>query len=359
MRRRLLLAVAVALACGAVAPAVASARTPIPMFAYYYIWFSPSSWDRAKRDYPLLGRYSSDEERILRTHIRWAKAAGIDGFLVSWKDTPVLNRRLGKLIAVAKSEHFKLGIVYQGLDFYRRPRPTAAIAADLDFFVRSVARESPFRVYGSKPLVIWSGTWKYSAAQVASVTDPRRRDLLILASEKRAKGYQRLQGHVDGDAYYWSSVNPATFPSYASKLHELSAAVHASRGLWIAPAAPGFDARMIGGTTTVPRRAGATLRTELDAAMASAPDAIGLISWNEFSENSHVEPSRRYGRQALQVLAKARGARVPAAPAIDSSDPGPNKGRTGAPVVMGLGALLAAGLAVIARRNRRRPGELR
>jgi hypothetical protein len=353
-----LLGLAAALACCAAAPAVASAKSPIPVLAYYYIWFDPSSWDRAKRDYPLLGRYSSDDVGVLRTHVRLAKQSGIDGFLVSWKDTPVLDRRLAKLIAVARAEHFKLGIVYQGLDFYRRPRAASAIAADLDFFSRRFAHDSVFHVYGDKPVVIWSGTWKYSAAQVASVTNGRRHALQILASEKRAAGYERVADLVDGDAYYWSSVNPSTFPGYHAKLHDLSTAVHRRGGLWIAPAAPGFDARKIGGTTTVPRRGGATLRTELGAATDSAPDAIGLISWNEFSENSHIEPSRRYGRQALQVLAKARGARVPAAPAIDSSDPAPEHGRGGAGVAMGLGALLAAGLAVIARRNRRRPGEL-
>ena len=70
--RRLALLVSVALAALAVAPAARAGvgQSPIPMFAYYYIWFNPSSWDRAKRDYPLLGRYSSDEERIMRTHVR-------------------------------------------------------------------------------------------------------------------------------------------------------------------------------------------------------------------------------------------------------------------------------------------------
>ena len=33
------------------------------MFAYYYIWFNVSSWERAKSDYPTLGRYSSDVGR--------------------------------------------------------------------------------------------------------------------------------------------------------------------------------------------------------------------------------------------------------------------------------------------------------
>jgi len=356
MRRRTL--VAVVLAAFAAAPATAAAqsaaRSPLPVLAYYYIWFNTSSWNRAKSDYPLLGRYSSDEAQIMRTHIRWAKAAGIDGFLVSWKDTPVLDERLAKLVSIADSEHFKLGIVYQGLDFYRRPQKANTVAGDLDFFTRRFARDRAFAIYG-KPLVIWSGTWRFSRQKVQYVTQSRRSRLLILASEKNVAGYARLRGLVDGDAYYWSSVNPDTYPGYHAKLNQLSGAVHADHGLWIAPAAPGFDARLIGGKKTVPRDRGRTLRREFAAAASSNPDAIGLISWNEFSENSFVEPSRHYGRQALVTLADIRGARAPAAPA-DSSDPPAAKatGTNGVPFAAGLGVLAVLGLGLLARRNRRR-----
>jgi hypothetical protein len=85
----------------------------VPVLAYYYIWFNPTSWNRAKTDYSLLGRYSSDDRRVLQQHIRWAKAAGIDGFIVSWKDTEVLTRRLELLTEVAEEEDFKLAIIYQ------------------------------------------------------------------------------------------------------------------------------------------------------------------------------------------------------------------------------------------------------
>jgi len=36
----------------AAAPSLAAARSPIPVLAYYYIWFNTSSWSRAKSDYP-------------------------------------------------------------------------------------------------------------------------------------------------------------------------------------------------------------------------------------------------------------------------------------------------------------------
>ena len=101
------------------------------MLAYYYIWFNASSWNRAKVDFPLLGRYSSDERSVMERHVQWAKQAGLSGFIVSWKSTPVLNRRLRMLIDVAAKRHFGLAIVYQGLDFHRHPQPPARVADDL------------------------------------------------------------------------------------------------------------------------------------------------------------------------------------------------------------------------------------
>jgi hypothetical protein len=134
-------------------------------------------------------------------------------------------------------------------------------------------------------------------------------------------GYQRLQEVVDGDAYYWSSVNPDSHPGYPDKLSEMSKAIHKNGGLWIAPAAPGFDARLVGGSSIVERKDGETLRTEMAAAYQSAPDAIGLISWNEFSENSHIEPSQNYGNRSLKILTEGNFYGVPPISDFDSSIP--------------------------------------
>jgi hypothetical protein len=329
------------------------AREPIPVLAYYYIWYGASSWSRGKTDLPLLGRYSSDEREVMRQHVRWAKDAGIEGFIVSWKSTTTLNDRLEKLLEVANEEGFKLGIIYEGLDFEREPLPAARVAADLDSFISRYAEDEAFNLF-SKPLVVWSGTWEFSTDEVAEVTQARRDHLLILASEKNAEGYQRLADLVDGDAYYWSSVNPDTFPGYPEKLQAMGEAVHATGGLWIAPAAPGFDARLVGGTTVVERRDGETLRRQMDAAIGSSPDAVGLISWNEFSENSHVEPSRNYGTRYLEVVADILGGVAPAAPDFDSSAPAATGTHYGLPVLVGLGVLILGGLVITVWRGSRR-----
>lgn len=341
---------------GAPKARAADVHDPTPVLAYYYIWFTPGSWDRAKTDYPLLGRYSSDDEEVMREHVRLAKAAGIDGFIVSWKGTDVLDRRLDMLVTVAAEERFKLAIIYQALDFERRPQPLATIGRDLDHFIERYAGNPVFDLFG-KPVVIWSGTWEFAAADIALTTLPRRDELLILGSARNTNEYEQIASAVDGDAYYWSSVDPATYPGYPEKLAEMSAAVHQRRGLWIAPAAPGFDARLIGGTRVVERNAGATLRDEMNAAMASSPDAVGLISWNEFSENSHVEPSTRYGDQALRVIADLRGAQAPQLRSVDSSEPAIADIRIYPLTVVGATFLgFAVLLGLLLRRARSQPG---
>lgn len=341
----------------AVRAADTATRNPTPLLAYYYIWFTPSSWSRGKTDLPLLGRYSSDDTGVMRQHVRWAKAAGITGFLVSWKSTPALDERLARLIQVADAEHFRLGIVYEGLDFQRRPLRIATVRHDFELFADTFARDRAFTIF-DRPVVVWSGTWRYTNAQIRSVTQALRGRLLVLASAKNVHDYERVAPLVDGDAYYWSSVNPRRYTAFGRKLRALSAAVHARRGLWIAPAAPGFDSRLVGGTSIVDRHGGDTLRRELDAAAASSPDAIGVISWNEFSENTFVEPSRAYGSTALDVIADMQGTGPPDVGNFDSEGSGSGTAAFGISYgIIGLvvGCVGLITLTSIARRRRRPP----
>ncbi len=340
-------------------PAAAANGRPLAL-AYYYIWFDPTSWNRAKTDIPLAGRYSSDERSVMEQHVRLAKEAGFDGFIVSWKSTEKLDRRLAMLADVAEDQDFKLVVIYQGLDFDRNPIPVPRIAADLDHFLAEFAPRPAFQLF-SKPAVVLSGSWEFSPDDLAVLGYGRRDRMLLLASEKSPAAIQRLSGLVDGDAYYWSSVNPATFPDYQGKLDAMSAAVHDDGGLWIAPAAPGFDARLVGGSSTVERDDGQTLRTEFEAALASAPDAVGVISWNEFSENSHIEPSRDHGTQPLETVAELLGGTVTedVGSGMDSSEPGTRGGGSSQVAALTfVGAITVAALVAMLARQRRADARL-
>jgi Glycosyl hydrolase family 99 len=329
----------------------------VPLLAYYYIWYDTRSWDRAKDDYPELGRYSSDDPAVMARHVEMAKQAGIDGFIVSWKSTPTLNRRLEQLSGIATANGLKLALIYEGLDFHRNPLPVERVQRDLIEAADRYTSAAAFDIF-DRPLVIWSGTWRFSAADIARVARPLRDRLLILGSERNPEGVRRLAGVVDGDAYYWSSGDPQRTPGYRQKLAAMGELVHDQGGIWIAPAAPGFDARKLGGSRVVERRDGATLLDSLNAAMTTAPDAIGLISWNEFSESSHVEPSQRYGRRYLDALTSLRrepGSGTAATTDFASDEPG--GGDDNPWRLLLLGSLLLGGVgcaAVVVRRASRR-----
>ena len=95
----------------------------------------------------------------------------------------------------------------------------------------------------------------------------------------------------------------------------------------------------------------------MDGALASIPDAIGLISWNEFSENSHVEPSRKYGLRYLHVLADIRGTKVvPAIPDFNSDEAPAGRSRYGTTVLAGISALAAVFFVALLLRRRSAQG---
>ena len=332
----------------------------VPVLAYYYIWFQPTSWQRAKVDFPLLGNYSSDDVEVMRQHVRMAKAAGIDGFLVSWKHVPNLDQRLEQLVRVARDANFKLSIVYQGLDFHRDPLEPDLVAQDLQWFADKYSGNPVFGMFG-QPVVVWTGTGEFTTGEVQSVIEPVKDRLAVLGSAKNVEDYIRVAPYVRGNAYYWSSVDPDKDSFYAEKLNEMARVVHDDdRGLWIAPAAPGFDSRLLGGRRVVGRDNGLLLRRQLDVALSSSPDAVGLISWNEFSENSHVEPSKKYGDVALQTVSDVLGGQdqvdVATMPTAEDRDGG---GITGVGALVLL--LLAIGLVnvLVAYRRSKRPASSR
>jgi hypothetical protein len=251
-------------------------------------------------------------------------------------------------------------MIYQGLDFTRQPLPVSRVAADYVTFRDKFAPNPVFYRLAGKPLTIWSGTWAFSHADVAKVSAAVRSSMLVLSTEKSLQGYRRIADVTDGDAYYWSSVDPGTNKGYPDKLAQMSAAIHADGKYWIAPFAAGFDARLVGGTKTVPRDDGQTLRTEYAAALHSSPDIMGLISWNEFSENTYVEPSQQFGRRYLDVLSEMRNTRPPTpSSAVDSSEstpPGPGSSHLISNLVLlsGFPLLLILAVGIVAHRRRKR-----
>ena len=73
--------------------------------------------------------------------------------------------------------------------------------------------------------------------------------------------------------------------------------------IWAATIQPGYDERLIPGRRGVfkERDNGAFYCSTFEAALNSNSDWVFIPSWNEWLENTYIEPSQLYGNQYLQL----------------------------------------------------------
>jgi hypothetical protein len=347
----LALAPAVSTPAGAQIRSEAAAVAKPPVFAYYYLWWSASHWKSALgSNYPITASplplpatldstgcgtktrydgntltdvpsriYSQDDAGFIEADVRQAAAAGLSRFLVNWIGTGSAtqsatsnpySRRLQVLVnAVHKVNaagiRFKLWLSYKAS---ASVLTASHISNDLAYFIRAYGSDPAFdRAQSPKVTMIWQGSRKYPASTLSTVGRPLRSKLRILGDETTWSASRAP--YLDGDAYYWSSQNPYGNPQSFQQLASLAAAVRASgtnpdgsAKVWVAPLTPGYNKQISGGSACVPRRGGQTVKTLYTGNGATHPNAFGLISWNEISEGSYIDPMTRYGYQDLNAL---------------------------------------------------------
>jgi len=335
--------------------AAASARA-VPVFADYYLWWDAPHW-RSKlgaayptrsKSLPLpaqlapngcdastqyagntltdvpaanLGLYTQDDPTTIRRQVTLAASAGLDGFVVSWSgngradqtdNSTAFNRRLALLVRAARAHNveasrpFTLMLGYEGLDNSRNTRPTDWIRNDLAYFVRRYANDSEFRVpaYGTKPVVEFLDSRKFAPETLHGLLDPLHSKLTLIGDEHGTAEWNRGVATVfDGDSWYWSDENPYTNRRAAATVEHLSQTLHDEHKLWFAPITPGYNKSSLGRNgSCVPRNGIGTLQRLYATNAQSSPQGWTVISWNEYFENTYIEPSRRYGTTYIDAL---------------------------------------------------------
>jgi hypothetical protein len=106
---------------------------------------------------------------------------------------------------------------------------------------------------------------------------------------------------MDGSSYYWSTENPYSNTSAGPWLQSLGSQIHAASKTWFAPFIAGYNKQLLGGTC-VPRMGTQTLQNMWQLNAKSKPDGWFGISWNEFVENTYLEPSQALGSSYLDAL---------------------------------------------------------
>jgi hypothetical protein len=340
-------------------PGTAPSRTA-PLFAHYYLWWSDSHWrSRLGPAYPYtqqppplpatlagngcdassqysgdllvdvpaapLGLYNQDDPATTRTHVEQAANAGLDGFVVSWSgsgapnqtpDSRDFSHRLELLVSAVNSynahapRHFGLMLGYQSLDNARDPRPAGKIRNDLDYFTQRYATNPAFQVpkYGSKPIVMILDSRRIPTRELHDLLKPYQPTVTLIGDEHGVAEWQRgVADLFDGDGWYWSAENPYTNSRASTTLSKLSSLLHDQHKVWFSPISPGYNKANFGtGGTCVPRNGSGTLQKIFETNVKSNPDGWMLISWNEFFENTYVEPSALYGNTYLAAIRALR-----------------------------------------------------
>ena len=339
----------------ATAPQAAAANQPVvtpaqsTVYVHYYLWWTPRHWqEKLGSSYPYIasppipgrmdasgcnptvrypgativdipseGLYDQGRGSTFDLHIAQAASARIAGFIVSWQGTGLpgqtpassgYNARLDLLVARVNAYNathptkFRLALGLESFGNYARP--AAQVINDLEYFRTRYARNPAFaNVYSSQPLVMIIGSRRYALASVRAMSGAERNNFLLLGDETTAS-WSRDAAYLDGTGYYWSSQDPWNNPQSGSQIASLAAQVHAGAKAWFAPFTAGFNTQLIGGSSCVPRRGVNTLDAVWRMNRTSNPQGWFGISWNEFVENTYLQPTRTYGGTYLTELAR-------------------------------------------------------
>jgi len=286
-----------------------TARQPKMLLAHYYPWYHLDMWtppyngSPPMKDQPL-SLYESGDAATIERHIAQAKSAGIDGFFASWwGPNDYRDDNLRTVFSVAAQRGFVIA-PYVEIVSDRGLLDGAGLTRWLEYFLRTYGSEPALMRVGGRPVIpIWQSTQVPLSTWRSVFADLRSRgfDAIYLALSFDTRDLEVFDGF---HAYGTFDAATATYARVGREVRywPLLADQPAAR-IWAASAEPGYDDRAIPGRvgTFLDRRNGATYREALDGAAASDPDWILITSWNEWWENTHIEPSVNFGDQYVQI----------------------------------------------------------
>ncbi|MBI4492874.1 MAG: hypothetical protein HY690_08795 [Chloroflexi bacterium] len=289
-------------------PGAQAADPDHPILAFYYTWYDPSSFGSRTAFQPAVDRYNSDDPALIEQHVRQARAAGIDGFVVAWDGAGGrTDRNFQKVLNAGAKYGLRATIYFETHNF--TPFGPGDVADQLrKFYAAYVDKNLPNLVrYQGKPVIfLWAtrllslDTW----ASIRTQVDPEQRAVWIAEGDV----FSQLQGDtfqgIHPYSIAWSATPARTLASYGTRAHAYP------DKLWVPTAMPGYDDtrdpyKLQRGEAVFARDRGngAFLTDSFQGAVASNPDwAILLTSFNEWYEGHQLEPAREYGNLYLDLL---------------------------------------------------------
>jgi hypothetical protein len=275
---------------------VEAAGTPT-VLAFYYGWFNGETWGSGQLSDRPAETYDSSDRGAMARHISQAQSAGINGFVMSWfgPDEPYTTGNLFGLLDLAGAQGFQVAADVDMSSTWMNTTESALNA--MRHAMSSVVTHGAYLRYDGKPVIFFWNQNRFSAAQwreIRAQVDPDHTTIWI------GEGASVPMPVFDGRHLYnvaWSRNPAGTNATWANRTKNAG-------GYFVATAMPGFDDSLMGrGDATVVRNRnnGDYFRQSFAGAAAANPHMIIITSWNEYFENSHIEPSQTHGTLYLDL----------------------------------------------------------
>lgn len=304
-------------------------KVPHEVLAFYYGWYGNpqvsghwSHWSDVDESnkaiastthYPQLGPYDSHDPKIVEQQCRWAKDAGVTGFIVSWwAQGDFHDQGMSLLLDTAQHNGLKITIYYETVPPRGAPKPEGAVN-DLLYILNKYEKHPAWLKVAGKPVIFVYGRavgqiglegWRSIITEVNKQYRGGATFVGDRVSEEAARIFDGI--HTYNPTAKTAGMSADQIRQWAKENYPQWVAT-AGRDIACITIIPGYDDHKLGRKEPRPitdRHEGETYRALWEEAIAAQTDWILITSWNEWHEGSEIEPSVENGNQALSITAE-------------------------------------------------------
>lgn len=289
---------------------------PQLVLAQFYPWYTLASWNSPQLGDRPAKPYATDNVSDVRALAGEARGAGIDAFVMSWagmETSDLPDRQLRLMLDAAQPTGLKVCAFTETYNANRDDNHDAPKDPQvmLDWLVHLTD------TFGSHPAYLKVGNRPVILVYTASLFDFETWTDIV--SRLRAGGrnpvligdfyHSRLIEPLDGEYQYTNitltPVDLATvYRTETLRVRTFNLLTPGDRRrIWVASVTPGYDDSRLADRPThivIDRAGGKTYDDQWAIAVQMAPDWVIITSWNEWYENTEIEPGGRYGTLFLE-----------------------------------------------------------
>jgi glycoprotein endo-alpha-1,2-mannosidase len=303
--------------------------------AYYYPWYEAAQWAISGFVHtPQLKLYDSSDPTIISQHILWAKQYGIRFFAVSWPGKTGLDGTLTRsdqnlaihLLPLIESNGFEFALLYEtstklppnankSIDL-NTPGYADRLAADIKS-ASAYFDHSCYRRVDGKPLVILYLARSFVGDVAGAIRKVREAagEIYLVGDEvywggivkkfkigpPKLRNPERVKLYDGVTAYNMHTSDTTKLASFEKNIQaefqDWSKALSSVGVDFIPSAIPGYDDSRVPGRNNPPlSRSPERFNKQLDIAarFVSKPNLVMITSFNEWHEDTQIEPAENY-----------------------------------------------------------------